>query len=49
MTANDNPNTKLTVRLNSVDVSVKDLEMALFPVDDHDEAEAILHILYGEH
>jgi hypothetical protein len=41
--------TSLLLQLNSVDVIVEDMEKALIPIEDEDEAAALIHILYSNH
>ena len=49
MTAMSYLNTSLLVKLNPVDVTVEDLEKTLFPIEDEDEAAALIHVLYSNH
>ncbi len=49
MTAMSYLNNSLLIQLNTMDVTVEDLEKALIPVEDEDEAAALIDILYSKH
>jgi len=46
MTAMSYLNNSLLIQLNTMDVTVEDLEKALIPVEDEDEAAAIANIVH---